>query len=479
MTPERRVGRYTLFSPIATGGMATVHLGRLSTDTGFARTVAVKRLHPHFASDPELSQMFLDEARIVARIQHPNVVAMLDVVSTEGELFLVMDYVLGESLSRLLRAAKTRGARVPLPVAMRIAADVLHGLHAAHEAVSEAGQPLQVVHRDVSPQNVIVGVDGVARVLDFGIAKAVGNAHLTRDGSLKGKIAYMPPEQVRGVGVDRRADVYAASVVIWEMLTQHRFLEGGSDVEMAVKILSHEPRAPSEVAPDAAIPKALDDLVMRGLARAADARWPTALDMVVALEDALPIAPARKVSEWVHALVDETIARRTAEVREMESASGQVAPAGLPPTPTSPSGESLAEREEPVSEASAPPTRVEHAIDAPRRSRSMAAMFVVGGGAAVVAIGVAVAVVPSGGAGGEPSEPPSAAAPARASIPEPAAPTPPASASADASQSARPPPPPADPSAKKKASTTTRVDPCANPFYKDGRGILRMKEACK
>ncbi|HSQ67748.1 MAG TPA: serine/threonine-protein kinase, partial [Polyangiaceae bacterium] len=218
---SRVIGRYVLCDAIASGGMATVHLGRLLGPVGFSRTVAIKRLHPHFARDPEFVAMFLDEARLAARIRHPNVVSTLDVVVLQGELFVVMDYVHGEALSKLIRA---NGA-VPPPIAASIIAGVLYGLHAAHEAKTDDGAPLHIVHRDISPQNVLVGVDGSARVVDFGVAKAVGRLQTTREGALKGKIAYMSPEQISTDSVDRRTDIYAASVVLWEMLTGKRLYQ--------------------------------------------------------------------------------------------------------------------------------------------------------------------------------------------------------------------------------------------------------------
>ena len=163
-TPQA-IGRYWIYDEIAAGGMATVHLGRLVGPAGFTRTVAIKRLHPQFAKDEEFSSMFLDEARIAARIRHPNALTALDVVTSKGELYIVMDYIHGESLGKLLR-----GGPVPLAIASAIVTQALLGLHAAHEAVDDLGEPLSIVHRDVSPQNVLVGVDGVARVVDFGIA---------------------------------------------------------------------------------------------------------------------------------------------------------------------------------------------------------------------------------------------------------------------------------------------------------------------
>src|ERR1700722_10238472 len=168
------IGRYVIYGKIAQGGMASVHLGCLQGAAGFSRTVAVKRLHSHLAEEPEFLSTMLDEARLAARIHHPNVVPTLDVVADDGELLVVMEYVRGESLSRLLRGASATDRPVPWPIVSAIVVGALHGLHAAHEATSEDGAPLGIVHRDVSPQNILVGVDGQSRVIDFGIAKAAG-----------------------------------------------------------------------------------------------------------------------------------------------------------------------------------------------------------------------------------------------------------------------------------------------------------------
>jgi serine/threonine protein kinase len=207
----RVVGRYALYGAIAAGGMATVHLGRLLGPVGFSRTVAIKRLHAQFASDPEFVSMFLDEARLAARIRHPNVVPTLDVVATGGELFLVMEYVPGESIARLARALREQKQTLPTRILSAVMAGVLHGLHAAHEAKDERGHPLGIVHRDMSPQNVLVGTDGVARVLDFGVAKAAGRMQTTREGQIKGKLSYMPPEQLRGANVANPTSMRRAS----------------------------------------------------------------------------------------------------------------------------------------------------------------------------------------------------------------------------------------------------------------------------
>jgi serine/threonine-protein kinase len=225
--------------------MATVHLARLLGPVGFARTVAIKRLHPHLAKDPDFVAMFLEEARLAARVRHPNVVATLDVVSDDGELFLVMEYVAGESLSRLVRKVREKGERIPPRYLVGIMSGALEGLHAAHEAKSEKNQPLGLVHRDVSPQNVHVGIDGVPRVLDFGIAKATNRVQETRTDQIKGKVAYMSPEQLAKGNIDRRADVYSASVVLWEALTGQRLFKADDVPSLVYAIINEEVRKTS------------------------------------------------------------------------------------------------------------------------------------------------------------------------------------------------------------------------------------------
>jgi eukaryotic-like serine/threonine-protein kinase len=318
VSSRRVVGRYRTYEAIASGGMATVHFGRMLAPLGFARTVAVKRLHREYARDPEFVAMFMDEARLAARIHHPNVVQTLDVVASDGEIFLVMEYVPAASLAQLLLAAEGRAERAPAPVAVAILADVLQGLHAAHEATDEEGNPLDIVHRDVSPQNILVGADGSARVLDFGIAKATGRAaQVTREGQLKGKFAYMAPEQVTNVGVTRQSDIFAASIVLWEALTGRRLFQGQSEAAVLARVLSAPIEPPSKYAPE--LPPGLDAVVLRGLARDLSERYATAREMARDLEANGSPGSASHVGEWVERLAGDDLARRAVRVAEIES----------------------------------------------------------------------------------------------------------------------------------------------------------------
>ncbi len=333
-SPIRVVGRYALYNEIAAGGMATIHLGRLLGPVGFARTVAVKRLHPQFAKDPEFVSMFLDEARLAARVQHPNVVATIDVVATDGELFLIMDYVRGESLSKILRTIRKTDRHVPPRIAAAIMCGFLHGLHSAHEAKNERGEPLGLVHRDVSPQNVLVGADGIARVLDFGIAKAQGRIQVTRDGQIKGKLAYMPPEQLAGRELTRAVDIYASAVVMWETLTSERLFKGESEGETLAKILRDPVIPPSAIVPS--LPRGFDGPLLRALNRDVTKRHTTAKELALELERVAGIASPTEVGEWVEDIVGHVLSAREAQIAEIESNSaGMTAPQSIRPTPLS------------------------------------------------------------------------------------------------------------------------------------------------
>jgi serine/threonine-protein kinase len=294
----RWLDQYELVAEIATGGMATVYLARLASagDDGTSpalpergrnqgeRFVAIKRLHPHLAYEPEFVEMLLDEARLVARIHHSNVVPILEIgASAPHSHYIVMEYVEGGTLGRLLVHAAETQAALPLPVGLRAVVDMLAGLQAAHDLRGDDGQSLGIVHRDVSPQNVLVGVDGIARLGDFGVARARGNLRTTRSGQLKGKLAYMAPEQARGDSdIDRRADVFAAGVVLWEVLTCRRLFRGDGEVDTLNKVM-HLPIPPvRSVMPT--VPAVLEAVVAKALQRDPEKRLGSAAELGEALE---------------------------------------------------------------------------------------------------------------------------------------------------------------------------------------------------
>ena len=281
--PER-IDRYELVAELASGAMATVYLARRSGLGGFSRYVALKRLHPHIASQDDFRRIFLDEARLVANIHHPNVVALQEVDESGGQLFLVMDYVKGGTLESLFASARKSGARIPLPVSVRILLDVLAGLHSAHKLCDGDGKPLAIVHRDVSPQNIIVGVDGIARVTDFGIAHAHGHLGPTQRAELKGKLCYMAPEQLDAGGrLSPRVDIFAAGVVAWEAMTGERLFAAATDAESMLKLLSQDIPGVSSKCLD--VPIQLSRAVDMALRHLPIERYATAADFHAALTD--------------------------------------------------------------------------------------------------------------------------------------------------------------------------------------------------
>jgi eukaryotic-like serine/threonine-protein kinase len=470
----RTLGRYALYSELASGGMATVHLGRMRGQVGFARTVAIKRLHATFAKEPDFVSMLLDEARLAARVRHPNVVPVLDVEAQDGELFLVLEYVHGESLAKLMRLVA--GQPLPCSVSARIAADMLNGLHAAHEAANERGEPLQIVHRDISPQNVLVGVDGVTRVTDFGIAKAANRVQTTHEGQLKGKLAYMAPEQLREQLVDRRTDVYSASVVLWEMLTARRLFASSDAGATVTRIISGDVKPPSTLAEH--VPPEVDAIVMKGLANDIEKRFSTAEEMAVALEKAVRLQPPSEVGAWVRATATAALAVRAERVAEIETSDsalsskdhGAVVAAELARRAT----ESLSGAESKAADRLSSPTggqlsniSVERSLRSSEVSSGRRRWAIGAGvGAFVVVLGVVLAFVvrsPSSAAG-------PAAAPA---VPPSAVSAPSGVAAPSASLQAEPEPPPA-PSAEPETSSSAEPvakapAPARSPRSRPGR----------
>ena len=315
---RQRIDRYELVAEIASGGMATVFLARLSGVGGFQRFVAIKRLHPHLAGEKEFVEMFLDEARLAAGIHHPNVVPILEVGASQRGYYLVMEYIEGDTLARLLARATTSGNRLPVSIGLRVILDMLSGLHAAHELHDEKGDPVELVHRDVSPQNVLVGVDGISRITDFGVARATARLTATRVGQLKGKIAYMAPEQAMGApDVDRRADVFSAGIVLWEVLAARRLFKAENEAATLSRVVSEPIPKLSQVAPE--INPQVAAVVMKALERDPERRFPNCAVFADALERAATalerISAGREVSAYVSQVLGNEIAQQREAVR--------------------------------------------------------------------------------------------------------------------------------------------------------------------
>jgi eukaryotic-like serine/threonine-protein kinase len=296
--------------------MATVHLGRLLGPAGFSKIVAIKRLHAAIADDPEFLSALVHEAQLASAISHPNVVSSLDVVVENDEVLLIMEYVHGETLAQLTRLALKRDPEPALGIIQRILCDALDGLHAAHTA-SVGGQPLNIVHRDVSPQNIMVAENGVARVLDFGIAKAESKSDRTRPGIVKGKFAYLSPEQIRCLPADARTDVFSAGVVLWESLTGSRLFSSSNLKKTSENVLSAPIPPPSSRNPS--ISARLDRVVLKALNRQRTQRYQSAAEFADALRAVGGEATRAEVSAWVSITAAEVLARRQDELRELQA----------------------------------------------------------------------------------------------------------------------------------------------------------------
>ncbi len=278
----QRIGKYALIRRLAVGGMAELFLARQTGLEGFEKIVVLKRILPHLAGNANFVEMFLHEARLAASLEHPNVVHVSDFGRSGSDYFFVMAYVHGKDVLTVMRAAHARGEGLPLAHAVTITMGIAGGLHYAHEHLGFDGRPLGIVHRDVSPANVLVTYDGHVKVVDFGIAKAAAQTSVTQAGVRKGKAAYMSPEQCRGRDVDRRSDLFSIGVVLWEMTTMTRLFQGDNDLAMMNQIVHHDARRPSSVNPQ--YPPGLEAIVMRCLERDPARRYQTAEQLQLALE---------------------------------------------------------------------------------------------------------------------------------------------------------------------------------------------------
>ena len=314
----RAASRYDSIVRLAAGGMATVWVGTVRGALGFRQLVAIKKPHPHLLEDPQFRAELLAEARLASMIHHANVVDVRDVEVDDGAMTLVMDYIEGASLGELIVAAAKRDVKLPPGVAVRIVLDACAGLHAAHELVDERDRPVNLVHRDVSPQNILVGVDGISRVTDFGVAKfARKNMQSTSNGSLKGKLAYMAPEYLQGQAIDRRFDVFATGVVLWEALAGKRLFRGENEADTLGRVLHSAAPRISTVVPS--LGTALDDVLAHALEKDRDERFQNAAAMGAALEatarDARLVASHTEVAAALKDLVGPAIEERRALIR--------------------------------------------------------------------------------------------------------------------------------------------------------------------
>lgn len=345
-------GRYQLLKKIASGGMGQVLLAKKGSDD-FEKMVVIKRILPHLVEDEEFFTMFRDEAKITMRLDHPNIARINEFGVENGVHFIEMEYVAGEDMRRIEKRAAAAGKGIPIGVILKIIADAAAGLDFAHKARDAKGTPLNLVHRDVSPQNVLVGFDGSVKLIDFGVAKAAGRAQHTATGILKGKFPYMSPEQATGEELDARSDVFAIGIVLWEQLTGRRLFKGENDIATQRLVRACQVPAPSSIEPS--VPPGLDPITLKALAKNREDRFADAAEFRQALEDfalqnAIPTSSS-SLSAFMHDLYAERIAKE-ADPRFFEEDSGLtdldvggLSKSNLPPAGgTNPQGQTVADR---------------------------------------------------------------------------------------------------------------------------------------
>jgi Protein kinase domain/PEGA domain len=308
-----QLGRYTLIRRIGKGGMGEVFLGKVSGAHGFEKAVAIKRILPQFSANPHVVNMLVDEARICVLLSHPNIVQVLELEEDAGDYFIVMEYVDGQALSRLMRALKNAKARLDPLEACYIAIQLLEGLHAAHIQKDHRGKPAGIIHRDVSPQNILVSMDGVVKVIDFGIARARERLEVTQGTSVKGKLRYMAPEQlspklIKGKPLDARADVFAAGIVLWEMLAMRQRFNADAEMQIMEQILKEDT---PDLTRDGLVDKELMDIVDTALEKSRDDRFPDAATFAAKLRGYL--------YKRDPGFTTERVARRMREAFDMDS----------------------------------------------------------------------------------------------------------------------------------------------------------------
>lgn len=280
-----RFGKYTLVDRIAVGGMAEIFLARQAGLEGFEKTIVIKRIRPHLSKQPNFVKMFLNEAKLAAQLNHPNIVQIYDLGKINESYFIAMEYIFGRDMRRIIPKADALGIPFPMVYALKIASSVCEGLYYAHQRADLYGHPLHIVHRDVTPENIFVSFDGTVKVLDFGIAKAANQIEQTRAGEIKGKLSYMSPEQCMGKQLDNRSDLFSLGVVLYEWLTGFKLFTGDSEVAILKSITEGKIYAPSYFKAD--IPEAVEAILMKALEKDRERRYQTAWEMQYDLDQFL------------------------------------------------------------------------------------------------------------------------------------------------------------------------------------------------
>ena len=330
---RERIGRYQVLRKIATGGMAELFLARQVGLDGFEKVVAIKRILAHLAHDQEFVQMFQDEARIVAKLHHPNIVQIYDLGKSDDTYFIAMEYIAGRNLSSVAKKARAKGVALPPTHIAQCISQACEGLYYAHTRHDINGKPLQIVHRDVSPQNIIVSFSGAVKLVDFGIAKAATKIAHTRAGVLKGKYAYMSPEQIRGQATDCRSDLFAVGIVLYELLCGQRPFEKENSIQTLKSIVQDEAVSCQQLNP--AIPDPLAQIIERCLSKTPDERFQTAQEIQLALEDFVSTSPQRinnlVIGQWITELFEEDLAKNHGAKMNLPGLGDIVLPEQQPP----------------------------------------------------------------------------------------------------------------------------------------------------
>jgi len=294
-------GRYELLRKIATGGMGQVYLARQKGPVGFEKLMVVKRVLPHLAEEEEFIEMFFDEARIAAHLNHPNIAQIFDLGEVDGTYYIAMEYVNGESLRQVVNRGRTQRMPLPLGLKCRVIADSAAGLHSAHQARSPSGKFLGFIHRDVSPQNILIGFNGCVKLIDFGVAKAANKVSNTVTGAIKGKYAYMSPEQARGQDLDHRSDVFGLGTILSELLTEQRLFKRENENATLKAVISNKPPPPSSMV--AQLPPAIDGIVLKALEKKAEERYQSAQELQEQLEEFLRAERLQSTSTYLSAFM--------------------------------------------------------------------------------------------------------------------------------------------------------------------------------